>query len=88
MVDNESPDQLLALETETIFSSTFIPFSLYGELIKSKQTFLLVYTTFFAYLVSAWMIGIDLSVFVWLMVGVFFCCFRVNSAEYVCRSRY
>ena len=56
MVELESPEQLLAIETATIASTTTIPFSLYGELIKSKQTFLLVYTTFFAYLVSAWMI--------------------------------
>ena len=72
MVDNESPDQLLAHEAVTITSHTFIPFFLYGELIKSKQTFLLVYTTFFAYLVSAWTIGINFTIFAWLMVGVFF----------------
>ncbi|MCK4849192.1 MAG: protoheme IX farnesyltransferase [Candidatus Heimdallarchaeota archaeon] len=72
MVDNESPDQLLAHETATISSKTATSFFLYGELIKSKQTFLLVYTTFFAYLVTAWPIGIDLCIFLWLMVGVFF----------------
>ncbi len=72
MVDNESPDQLLALETATLTSTTTIPFFLYGELIKSKQTFLLVYTTFFAYLVSAWTNGINPGLFIWLMVGVFF----------------
>ncbi len=31
----------------------FIPFSMYGELIKGKQTSLLIYTTVFAYLISA-----------------------------------
>ncbi|MHA1942564.1 MAG: heme o synthase, partial [Candidatus Hodarchaeales archaeon] len=49
-----------------------IPFFLYGDLIKSKQTLLLVYTTFFAYLITAWSSKFDLSVFLWLIVGVFF----------------
>ncbi len=35
-------------------NSGFIPFSLYGELIKGKQTFLLLYTSVFAYLVSSY----------------------------------
>lgn len=72
MVESKSSDQLLVGETTTISSTTSTPFLLYGELIKSKQTFLLTYTTFFAYLVSAWMIGIDIGIFLWLMVGVFF----------------
>ncbi len=38
-------------------SSSFI--SLLGELIKSKQTALLVYTTVFTYLFSSWNMGID-----------------------------
>jgi protoheme IX farnesyltransferase len=71
-MDNESPNQILAHGTATISSTSTIPFFLYGELIKSKQTFLLVYTTFFAYLVSAWSLGINFSLFLWLMVGVFF----------------
>ncbi len=71
MIGNESPDKVLVHETATISLTTTTPFFLYGELIKSKQTFLLVYTTFFAYLVSAWSIGIDIGIFLWLMVGVF-----------------
>ncbi|MFW9780288.1 MAG: protoheme IX farnesyltransferase [Candidatus Heimdallarchaeota archaeon] len=46
-------------------------FSLYGELIKAKQTFLLMYTVAFAFLISAWPIGIILADFFWLLVGLF-----------------
>jgi protoheme IX farnesyltransferase len=50
-----------------------LSFSLYGELIKSKQTFLLVYTAIFAYLISAWTTtGINLSQLLWVTVGLFF----------------
>jgi len=54
-------------------SHPHLSFSLYGELIKSKQTFLLVYTTIFAYLISAWTTtGIILIQLLWVTVGVFF----------------
>ena len=43
---------------------------LYGELIKSKQTFLLAYTTGFAYLMSAWPVGIDPILFFWVILGL------------------
>lgn len=46
--------------------------SLYSELIKSKQTFLLVYTTVFTYLISAWITGFNLRVFLCITVGMFF----------------
>jgi protoheme IX farnesyltransferase len=49
-----------------------VPWSLYGDLIKGKQTFLLLYTVFFAYLISAWpsrLSAIDLA---WLVVSLFF----------------
>ncbi|MHA1771805.1 MAG: heme o synthase [Candidatus Thorarchaeota archaeon] len=45
-------------------------FGLYGELIKSKQTVLLVYTTGFAYLMSAWNVGIDIFQVILLIVGL------------------
>ncbi len=45
-------------------------FGLYGELIKSKQTVLLVYTTGFAYLMSAWNVAIDVFQAVMLIVGL------------------
>ncbi|MHA2224062.1 MAG: heme o synthase [Candidatus Hodarchaeales archaeon] len=48
-----------------------LSFSLYANLIKSKQTFLLVYTTFFAYLISSWTIGFDPIKFIWVNLGVF-----------------
>ncbi len=68
----DSPEYLHDYEQATVSTTTTTPFFLYGELIKSKQTFLLLYTTFFAYLISAWWTGISLSVFLWLNVGVFF----------------
>jgi protoheme IX farnesyltransferase len=72
MTDTDSLEYLHNCEQATISTTTTTPFFLYGELIKSKQTFLLVYTTFFAYLISAWPVGINLSVFLWLIVGMFF----------------
>lgn len=72
MTDMDSPEYLHDYEQATVSTTTTTPFFLYGELIKSKQTFLLLYTTFFAYLISAWWTGISLSVFLWLNVGVFF----------------
>ncbi|MHA2347903.1 MAG: heme o synthase, partial [Candidatus Hodarchaeales archaeon] len=65
-------DQLQVSEGTQLVTFTTIPFFLYGDLIKSKQTLLLVYTTFFAYLITAWSSTFDLSVFLWLIVGVFF----------------
>ncbi|MHA1978653.1 MAG: heme o synthase [Candidatus Hodarchaeales archaeon] len=72
MADINSPEQLQVYKQPTLAATTTPLFLLYGELIKSKQTFLLVYTSFFAYLISAWSTGINLSVFLWLNVGVFF----------------
>jgi protoheme IX farnesyltransferase len=68
----DTHDQLPVSEATVLATPTSIPFFLYGELIKSKQTFLLVYTTFFSYLIMAWSTSFDLSVFLWLNVGVFF----------------
>ena len=46
--------------------------SIISELIKSRQTFLLLYTAIFAYLISAWTLtGIVVRTFLWLNVGVF-----------------
>ena len=54
-------------------SHSHLNFSLYGELIKSKQTFLLVYTAIFAYLISVWTTtGIILMQLLWVTVGLFF----------------
>ncbi|MFX0184129.1 MAG: protoheme IX farnesyltransferase, partial [Candidatus Hodarchaeota archaeon] len=55
-------------------SSSYPPisFSTYSDLIKSKQTFLLVYTTVFAYLISAWNTSIEFVDFIWLIIGMFF----------------
>ncbi|MFX0124269.1 MAG: heme o synthase [Candidatus Hodarchaeota archaeon] len=46
--------------------------SLYNELIKSKQTFLLLYTALFAYLISSWNASFLLYQFLPFMVGLFF----------------
>jgi protoheme IX farnesyltransferase len=72
MADINSPDQLQMYEQPSIATTITTPFFLYGELIKSKQTFLLVYTSFFAYLITAWNTGFDLIIFLWLNVGIFF----------------
>ncbi len=50
--------------------SLLIPLGLYGELIKGKQTFLLVYTSFFAYLISAWP-NVELLTSLWLFLAIF-----------------
>ncbi len=56
-----------------VFSSSQLSLSLYGELIKSKQTFLLVYTTIFAFLIASWTTtGIVLSKLFWVSLGLFF----------------
>ncbi|MFW9915314.1 MAG: heme o synthase [Candidatus Thorarchaeota archaeon] len=49
----------------------FIPLSLYGELIKGKQSVLLIYTAVFTYLISAWEKEIDIFHLLWLMIGLF-----------------
>ncbi|MFX1517845.1 MAG: hypothetical protein ACFFC6_16200 [Promethearchaeota archaeon] len=49
-----------------------LSFSLYGELIKSKQTFLLFYTAVFAYLISSWGTHFIIHLFILFMVGLFF----------------
>ncbi len=72
MTNTDSPDQLQVYEQATVATTTTTPFFLYGELIKKKQTFLLVYTSLFAYLISAWSTTFDLNVFLWLTVGIFF----------------
>ncbi|UCG03823.1 MAG: protoheme IX farnesyltransferase [Candidatus Heimdallarchaeota archaeon] len=61
-------------EYESVTSYTYPPlsFSTYSELIKSKQTFLLLYTSVFAYLISAWGTGIFLFHFIWFTIGLFF----------------
>jgi protoheme IX farnesyltransferase len=56
----------------SILNSQF-SFSVFDELIKRKQTFLLVYTTIFAFLIASWtMSEIVLSKLVWVSIGLFF----------------
>ncbi|MHA2368239.1 MAG: UbiA family prenyltransferase, partial [Candidatus Hodarchaeales archaeon] len=49
----------------------FIPLPLYGELIKGKQTVLLIYTAVFTYLISAWEKEIEIFQLIWLVIGLF-----------------
>jgi len=44
---------------------------LYSELMKAKQTFLLIYTAIFAFLISAWPDQFDLFRFIFLLVSLF-----------------
>ena len=53
-------------------SNPSLSLSLYLELTKSKQTFLLTYTGIMAYLISSWTItGIVVSRLLFLLVGLF-----------------
>jgi protoheme IX farnesyltransferase len=70
--ESETPYSQEEYEQPSFSSYPPISFSTYGELIKSKQTFLLVYTSIFAYLISAWNTGVILSDFIWLIIGMFF----------------
>ena len=54
------------------FSSSIIPFHLYSELIKGKQTALLIYTGFIAYLISGYPYQLILFDAVLLLFGLFF----------------
>ncbi|MHA2252112.1 MAG: UbiA family prenyltransferase [Candidatus Kariarchaeaceae archaeon] len=51
---------------------TFIPFSLYSELIKGKQAALLVFTGLAAYLISGYPHNIHLGEILFLVIGLFF----------------
>ncbi|MHA2090859.1 MAG: UbiA family prenyltransferase [Candidatus Kariarchaeaceae archaeon] len=53
-------------------SQSFIPFSLYGELIKGKQTFLLCFTGLFAYLASGYPDNLSFLIAISLLIGLFF----------------
>ncbi|MFX0012975.1 MAG: heme o synthase [Promethearchaeota archaeon] len=70
MNEADSPSQ----EYEQLVPPLYPPLSIstYGELIKSKQTFLLLYTAIFAYFISAWQAGFDLWAFLWFTVSLFF----------------
>ena len=59
-------------EEVTSFSYPPLSFSTYSELIKSKQTFLLLYTAVFAYLISIWGKEIFLFHLIWFTIGLFF----------------
>ena len=67
-------DVLLQQESEDVTAFTYPPlsFSTYSELIKSKQTFLLLYTALFAYLISVWGTNILLFHFIWFTISLFF----------------
>ncbi|MFX1517591.1 MAG: heme o synthase [Promethearchaeota archaeon] len=71
---NEVEVSLQQQELEDVTSYTYPPlsFSTYSELIKSKQTFLLLYTALFAYLISVWGTNIFLLHFIWFTIGLFF----------------
>ena len=64
----------LQQEYDDVMSHAYPPlsFSTYSELIKSKQTFLLLYTAIFAYLLSAWRTEISLFHFIWFTISLFF----------------
>ena len=71
---NEVEISLQLQEYEDVTSFTYPPlsFSTYSELIKSKQTFLLLYTAIFAYLISVWGTTFSLFHFIWFVIGLFF----------------
>ncbi len=71
MANDKPPAQYTSYEETVLTTSQTTPFSLYGELIKTKQTFLLVYTTIFAYLITAWVNNFNVMTFLWLITGLF-----------------
>ena len=68
----EIPKQQLEYEEPITYSYPPLSFSTYSDLIKSKQTFLLLYTANFTYLISALATGLDLLKFIWFTIGLFF----------------
>ena len=70
----ESSDSNIFQVYEDVTGHVYPPlsFSLYGELIKSKQTFLLLYTAVFAYLISSWGTNIIFYKFLLFIVSLFF----------------
>ncbi len=72
MLFSQGEETPLPISTEINASrlSLLIPFSVYGDLIKGKQTFLLVYTTLFAYLVSSWPTLINPFTLAWLLISM------------------
>jgi len=72
MSDEETFKATQSSEASVVSTSSSLSISILSELIKSKQTFLLLYTAVFAYLISAWTTtGIVVSTFLWLNVGLF-----------------
>jgi protoheme IX farnesyltransferase len=69
---SEKPQSIQAYEDVSARVYPPLSFSLYGELIKSKQTFLLLYTAVFAYLISSWGANIVFYEFILFIVGLFF----------------
>ena len=75
MIRRELSEELQNVQVcEDVSTHIYPPlsFSLYGELIKSKQTFLLLYTAVFAYLISSWGTKIIFHEFLLFIVGLFF----------------
>ena len=73
MKELEIPLQTQEYEDVTPYKYPPLSFSTYGELIKSKQTFLLLYTAIFTYLISAWQIQVfSLLSFIWFTICLFF----------------
>ncbi|MFX1286322.1 MAG: heme o synthase [Promethearchaeota archaeon] len=72
MDEMEIPQQQLEHEELVKYSYPPLSLSTYGELIKSKQTFLLLYTAIFAHLITAWGASFNLLSFIWFVVGLFF----------------
>ncbi|MHA1221883.1 MAG: heme o synthase [Candidatus Heimdallarchaeaceae archaeon] len=58
-------------ESRTSMHNSFLPVSLYFELIKAKQTFLLTFTAVFSYLISA-SVKFNFKDFFWVFTAIFF----------------
>jgi len=68
--ENTEDEEIEVRSGIRLIRSFFLPFSLYLELIKARQTFLLVFTSFFAYLISAWP-EIQVADSLWLLFSMF-----------------
>lgn len=72
MTEIKIPLQSQEYDDVTHYPYPPLSLSTYSELIKSKQTFLLLYTGIFGYLISAWGSGLNLLNFIWFTIGLFF----------------
>ncbi|MFQ5977782.1 MAG: heme o synthase [Candidatus Heimdallarchaeota archaeon] len=71
MSETAGPEMMAQIKSQGGVSPFLIPLHLYGDLIKGKQTFLMIYTALFAYLISSWPKRVNGDQLMGLVVGLF-----------------